>query len=104
LLYNPNWLQSTELDGPGKILIDAANYFSDHGWCQGTTTDKEGNKCILGALCYVVEKNRYNFDDYFIASRRLKNYTKSTVYSWNDAKGRTKEQVVELLNKVAYHK
>jgi hypothetical protein len=96
-------LSEAEIDEVGKILLDAADYIERHGWCQKAYQNGLGNVCIIGALSQVVQwpddrQGRVIME----ISPRLKKYLGATrVDNWNDALGRTKEQVVAALRGAA---
>lgn len=80
----------------------AAQYIRDHGWFQGNYYGPDGCVCVLGAIraatgqddsCALVKLaairagvSRYDLD------------------TWNDEKGRTKEEVLNLLDGIANEK
>lgn len=88
-----------------------------YGWCQGTfarnidgeqvtTIDSQAASfCLLGALyksCTL--DNIYDFDKfdtyYQIVQKSISELGFPDVPSWNDKTGRTKEEVIKLLEKV----
>ena len=86
----------TEIDEAGKILLDAADYIERHGWCQGAHENGQGEVCAMAAIYHCYRRGDLT------AMRRLQNYVGSRyVGDWNDAPGRTKEQVVEALRAAA---
>jgi hypothetical protein len=89
MLYDPRH----DLDDAGKILWAAADDLEEIGWCQGTLVDRAGRLCVVGAL------KRHERDDnkraLWEARRRLAEYVGVSILPcWNDALGRTKEEVI----------
>lgn len=39
---------------PKEVLIKAKEEIETLGWCQGTAANKQGNRCMLGAMASVV--------------------------------------------------
>jgi hypothetical protein len=93
----------TEIDEAGKILLDAADYVERHGWCQNEFQNGFGSVCIMGALLHVVQ-----WPDHLqgrgiteILPRLTKYLGVTRLDNWNDAPGRTNEQVVAALRGAA---
>jgi len=93
------------IDEAGKILLEAADYIERLGWCQGVHENGQGEVCAMGAICHCyrggdLTRRRQNGD--LVAIHRLQNYVgPSYVGDWNDASGRTKDQVVAALRAAA---
>lgn len=83
-----------------QVKIDAkkaADYLREHGWCQGEMTNALGECCANGALLKVADHERMGAviqAFYDVAGCRL-------VVHWNDATGRTKEEVIEVFERIA---
>lgn len=81
------------------------------GWCQGAYDDEEGCHCVMGALhvgfgLSLSETTKADEDAMsapLAASLRLRlrGTPKRAVVSWNDAPGRTAEDVAEALERCA---
>lgn len=87
-------------DEAGKLLLAAADYIEEHGWCQNHFSNFAGNVCARGALNRV----RYShYDGYMTAILRLNDYTKPVggIYRWNDKVCHTKEEVIAGLRECA---
>lgn len=99
------------LEGTKKSLLE-------RGWCQNRVQTPTGERCLLGHLswwngglgseCYSEEniKHRYWLSGYDMGRDFLINNLKKgsrgdamVLSNWNDAPGRTKEEVLELLDK-----
>jgi hypothetical protein len=93
----------TEIDEAGKILLDTADYIERHGWCQNVYQNGLGNVCIMGALSRIVHRPVQLPEGRImeILPRLTKYLGVTRVDSWNDAPGRTKEQVVDALRGAA---
>jgi len=70
----------------------AAEYISEHGWTQGAEQDKDGSVCLTGAirLCTPAAGDGYIALEVF----RRKDHAEA----WNDAEGRTRDEVVDYLS------
>lgn len=103
-----------------RTLRGAARYLARHGWCQGSYYDQTATcftpaACVVGAIaivCYggpvdapALHYTAPGFDAFEAAVSCLDGYLfllhGSDVYSFNDADGRTADQVVGALREVA---
>jgi hypothetical protein len=103
-----------------RIQRDAARYLDRHGWIQGAYYDTTAGAftpaaCLVGAIgmvCYggPVDAPALNFDDpgfpdFEQALAHLDRYLLDeedcVAYDFNDARGRTKDQVIEALYNAA---
>jgi len=103
-----------------RTLRDAASYLARHGWIQGCYYDQTATvftpaACLVGAIgmvCYggPVDAPALNFDDpgfddFEAAVAWLEDFLgrayDADVYEFNDAKGRTADQVIAALNAAA---
>jgi hypothetical protein len=98
----------TNIDDVGKVLLDAADYIERHGWCQHIYQDHAGKVCAAGALLHVAIPDTYHptvrekASLALLALAKLKKYLGTDwIGSWNDMRGRTKEQVVAALRGAA---
>ena len=83
------------------VLNEAADYIEAHGWCQHALKFR-GRVCLLGAL---QQADCYPGTGPVTAEAlwRLSQVTGAiSLSAWNDAKGRTREQVVEALRRAAH--
>lgn len=79
-----------------KNVLKKATDRVRRGWLQDALHDYRGNVCALGAI----ECSTRSYDlrqDAEIALRRVIGYP--FIDRWNDARGRTKDQVVEAFRK-----
>jgi hypothetical protein len=96
-LYDPKEVETkpeVKLEPWRQNLLDAAQYIREHGWIQKAVKDSEGRVCLIGALQAV--GGWHNSD----APRRLREIV-SCIPEWNNADGRTKEEVIAVLEKTA---
>lgn len=78
-----------------QSLLEAAQYLRNHVWLQHKWQAPGGAACMVQALSYVSGDIRYG--NAFQALHRVMN----DPMDWNDAHGRTKEQVIDMLEHVA---
>jgi hypothetical protein len=88
------------------VLRGARDLINGSGWTQGDFYNCDGY-CLDGAL---LEANlqlhgtrlqdRVTFDTYYEARELLRGGCFGDVIGWNDEPGRTKEEVVDLLDRV----
>ena len=83
---------------PGEILNAAADAIEEHGWTQGRFGTQHVGFCAMGAMRHVSGLSTVIEES--AAYDLLRAHVGSTSY-WNDEPGRTKEQVVTVLRKVA---
>lgn len=103
----------------GNIIAKAAKEIETRGWCQGTLENDKGEVCALGAVHHVLV-GRCNFwhrgyeqsDQRDAALKVLAAHipadfeshfprSSSRVVTYNNAKGRTKQDMLELFEKAA---
>lgn len=93
-------LSETDLlvDEVGRVLLAAADYIEAHGWCQGRVEDDAGNVCAIGGIDKAC-------NGYWIRANtreRFRSYLgRGLISNWNNAPGRTKEEVVHALRSAA---
>lgn len=89
-----------------KIAEDAAKILERDGWCQGTARDEAGRRCAVGAItrAYYELLSEQRMDSYDCMrtfdgiERRLE---LESLGRYNDADGRTAEQVIAKLRYAA---
>jgi len=116
MLSNEKWGQKP-LSENGQILMDAANYMDEHGWCQKHASEPNGSVCFYGAIAAVVGAVRFVDGNLFRIDKDTPNFkrfaaiqhlidTPSTFISgaadWNDKVAKSKEEVVAKLRELAY--
>lgn len=84
-------------------LVEARSLIQDVGWTQGTyATYAEGNKvigyCALGALSATHAGPEIRHDAIMRLSKQTVQYNGSDIVSYNDAEGRTKEEVLAVFD------
>ncbi len=83
-----------------RILLKAADILREYGWCQDAIEHPDGRRCALGAIAMAARV--LGLKEYFHAERAMeKMLPNETVPSWNDAPGRTAEEVIEAMEKAA---
>jgi hypothetical protein len=106
--------------GTSDVLRAASRYLRCYGWIQGGYYDQTATvftpaACTVGAIgmvCYggpvdapALNYEAPQFDDFDRAvnflDRELRNAFWEDVYSWNDLAGRTKAEVIAMLNAAA---
>lgn len=102
----------TDRKEAAAILKNAKTFLEDRGWCQFVGFDSEGHRCIIGAMGAVGKESPYS--QYMQALHTLVNLIEekplefdnpsgaSPIVAWNDAAGRTVEEVYDLLDRAAY--
>lgn len=85
-----------------EILIQAKQVIVDNGWCQGKVMNAAGQCCMAGALNLATagDVNRYYGTGREEARRFLGKFVPyGGVVEFNDADGRTKEEVLAIFDK-----
>jgi hypothetical protein len=99
MLYDERWDRKPAVDECGQMLLRAADYIEEHGWCQSRVMDKEGRVCLLGAILYVGGTGL----DFMPRVEKAAGIGQGGLIAcWNNAPGRTKQEVVDVLRRAAY--
>lgn len=114
MLYDP----SKDLDEDQKVLLKARDYIQEHGWCQHQFENAKGEVCLAGAIrkvlgldtgtmsvfipLYVDVHSQEHY--YFKFLRKLELKTGRSIGNWNDQMGRTKEDVIGVLEHFIWEK
>jgi hypothetical protein len=99
MLDNTNWQKSLDQQLVVQALTVAHDYIERYGWAQNF-----GDTAELTPICPVKSLTMQNLDDriYKLARRRIARVIGThDIISWNDSKGRTKEQVLAVLKQAA---
>jgi hypothetical protein len=90
-----------QLDEMGKAFLEAADIIRKHGLWQSKHPMKN-QRCMMLAIGDVIHGGPMA-NDYvtFVDRLGFNSYNEAT--AWNDTKGRTKEQVIERLERAAYN-
>jgi hypothetical protein len=73
-------------------LRAAANYMAEHGWTKGIERDEDdGSVCLTGAIRYCAPQNG---DEYLVRAVLRR---RGRAEAWNDADGRTDDEVLTYL-------
>lgn len=95
-----------EVRSIGSVINHAADLV-EQGWCQDRARREEGEKtcyCIVGALDAASRPGQagdYFTAVFFVAERLSVKPCGLSLSTWNDAPGRTQDEVVKLLRSVA---
>lgn len=85
-------LDDSQLDEVTKLLIEGRERI-EQGWCQYATR-KDGAVCMVGAIYTTVDNT------YCDAVRRLQRVIDMVdIVVWNDAPGRTQDEVLDAFDK-----
>ena len=92
-----------------RILLRAAELIEEKGWCQYHGVDHEGGVCVIGAITMVNNSdimgnnsNIFENDKYIHLVEDYLGIAHFSIWCWNDAASRTKEEVVAALRGAAY--
>lgn len=84
---------------PSEALGQAVEFIAERGWCQFRMNGRYGEACAIGALtmvCLPYDRYAYNF-----AVNLLADHVMTNVAAWNDAPGRTADEVMMTMLAVA---
>ena len=95
MLYNKDWDQKLNYKRANKVLLDAADYIHNHGWCQGNLRDEQGHVCVMGAITAVTMRSH---DDGTLAADLFRKFCgTSSVGYWNDKICQNEQQAIDSL-------
>lgn len=86
------------------LLGDAADLLETGGWCQNLFAADDGSHCLAGAISKAWGLGRFATVPRlgFLAEEAVEDYLGiQSIVGWNDADGRTKEEVVTALRGAA---
>lgn len=78
----------------------AAEILREDGWCQGVSRDERGAHCAAGAV-WEACPGPGGYPVRLLTQIRLGRVIGTQVVSWNDTPGRTAEEVIAALGRVA---
>lgn len=88
-----------------KILTGAAAQIRARGWCQNEGADADGRCCVVRAIGDTVMVNGLPAEDFQLSSATcyfLRGFIgQQDPIKWNDTPGRTKEEVLDVLDRAA---
>lgn len=70
----------------------------EKGWCQGVGTDAQGQMCIMG--CLLKASGHDAIQAVKLANKLRSSLDHLSLVRWNDAPGRTKEEVIAALEAI----
>lgn len=83
-----------------KLLTDARALIEEHGWIQFDHGNSNRGYCLVGALVVAGGSSLDSSNNIARAQRRLLQLTDTMFLThWNDAEGRTQDEVLELLRR-----
>lgn len=80
-----------------ELRTAAADYIESHGWIQGMWNTTDGAVCMVGALAQAVSGRAPRKAATTELRRELCLGEYTTLISWNDRPGRTKDEVLAAL-------
>jgi hypothetical protein len=89
---------------PSEYVAEVADHLLANGWTQNSLFDGNGGSCLRGAMFAITWKNLETGTeaDYAHVDRLIRSKVASrgygTISSWNDAPGRTLNDVLDLLH------
>ena len=89
----------TEREQRARTLEAAALEIEVRGWATGMGRDGEGRVCLLGAIALVLGMEPASWPDCQVSAAFGVNHDEDDIYpeDWNDAPGRTADEVTFLL-------
>ena len=105
-----------------EVFAAAADLLGREGWGQGSYKKEDGTRCMLGACMAVTVGDRFEnahdanwqpksvCEDYSVAVQALEDHfyalgkttgKRASAAEWNDAPGRTKDEVIAKLRELA---
>jgi len=91
-----------ELPETSRILLRAADLIRKYGHTKGTYRDTDGF-CILGSVMHICQELRRDWTNIYANTiSRLPDPDDFVLSVWNDAKDRTAEDVINLLEETAF--
>lgn len=102
MLYDPKWEQKTVTETEAsRILRAAAAHLNLYGWCQNQLKDGL-SACLVGAVYAAVGDMMPSDEIQAELNRRVRlSIGRENIGAWNDVPGRTKEEVIDALNRAA---
>lgn len=88
---------------PAEVLRKAADVIRARGWRQHDYGEESGPVCAVGALNVAMGGDPWDDHGPYTAEERLRQFLGwgDSVSRWNDARGRTVEEVIAALEKAA---
>jgi len=84
-----------------EILARAADLLETRGWCQGVLEDEHGHLCLVEALGITLTK--YRALRHVVCRAVDQEIGSGNFGAWNDAPGRTQDEVVTALRNSKRH-
>lgn len=103
---DPKYIEAPTLEPWRQVLLDAAARVR-RGWCQRALSDDEGGVCALGALYEVCTgapehvPELSNHPEFYRAYDKLNAVMMDSIVGFNNAPGRTAEEVAQAMETAA---
>jgi len=91
-----------ELSEERRLVLKVAEYIHEHGWCQGRFALPDGRVCLLGALIALYKGGEDEEEIMRVQKLVQIEIGSIQIPKWNDRRGRTQEDVLKLLERVAW--
>lgn len=91
---------------PTEMLAAVARLIESHGWCQGRYSDEDGRLCVLGAFRRLPGGQQVGALSAALEAVYLEvegETEDGQVGTWNDQPGRTKEEVIAMVQNAKRH-
>jgi hypothetical protein len=101
----PEVVEIPPLEPWRKTLLDAADLLEEKGWIQDSYQTCQGY-CMLGAIQYVLSGDAIKYTSLWTGDHTILKVLQNTtgtvkIWEWNDARGRTKDEVLQAIRKAA---
>lgn len=102
-IFVPERETVTTKPSPKDKLREAADLLENNGWIQGRPFDDIGQHCAVGAIMEVCGAYQDAYDSalYTNTVQLLQDCIETSVVSWNDRFGQTKQNVIETMRACA---
>lgn len=110
MLYDKRWDDKVkapavkELEPWQRTIYKMIDVLNERGWCQHLLENSEGQVCIYGALNTVIGGSPAYCGEgqkWRKVSHAIHNHVGTDAAFWNNMKGRTKGQIINMLKEVA---
>lgn len=94
-------MSTTLVESPGRtypnpLAGSLAAVIKERGWCQDTSLDGSGRVCVYGAASFLASQEDREAASGLI-TEHIGNGIIRTALNWNDAEGRTVDEVLDAL-------
>jgi hypothetical protein len=104
MLYDPNWtIPEVKVEPWQEIILKSIELIETYGWVQKAFGSKDVGFCIVGAVRAIRPSpstvNRLGYTEAW--THLMYGFKDRDIATWNDAPGRTKEEVILKLKEIA---